>query len=151
MLAKLLGREAKGQSTLTYYVTTGNLQLQGPAAYMEEVYENIEKLDKFYAHVVKHGYEGVLATPVGLEPLIDVLPQNPILQYQSEPDEEEFWKGPSEWMKYQTIPDDEDFKKAVNEMVCLGNSMLEQWSSWQEQVPLCHVGELRRRRTGRVR
>ena len=49
--------------------------------------------------MVKNGYAGVPATPVGLEPLIDVLPQNPILQYQGEPDEEEFRKEPSEWVK----------------------------------------------------
>ena len=104
-LAKMRGWEAKGRAMLTYCATTGNPQLQEHTACMEEVYENVEELDKIYAHVVKNGYEGNPATPVGLEPLIDVLPQNPILKYQSGPDEEdEFRKEPREWMKCQTSP-----------------------------------------------
>ena len=105
----------------------------GPAAHMEEACTHIEELDKVYAHVVKNGYDGVPAAPVGLEPLFDVLPQNPVLKCQGEPDEEACRKAPSEWTKCRTIPDGEEFKKAVSEMARLGKPLLEKWLTWHEK------------------
>ena len=89
-LARLLCQGAKGQATLTCYANTGNLPLQGPAAYMEEADANLEELGKVGADMAKNGYDGVPARTVGLVPLIDVLLQKPIPQCPTEPDEEEF-------------------------------------------------------------
>ena len=72
--------------------------------------------------------------PMGLEPSIDVLPQNLILQYQNEPDEEEYRKDPSEWMSL-TIHGEEECKRAANEMACLGNPLLEKWESFGADAP----------------
>ena len=104
-LSKLLGREIKGQAMLTYHVNTNDLQLEGPRAAMKEV------LDRIYVHVIEHGRDKVPATPVGFENLICGLPE------ESQPEEKEFQKGLSEWVKCQTVSDEEDNKQAVSEKV----------------------------------
>ena len=104
-LSKLLGREIEGQAMLTYHVNTNDLQLEGPRAAMKEV------LDRIYVHVIEHGRDKVPATPVGFENLICGLPE------ESQPEEKEFQKGLSEWVKCQTVSDEEDNKQAVSEKV----------------------------------
>ena len=104
-LSKLLGREIEGQVMLTYHVNTNDLQLEGPRAAMKEV------LDRIYAHAIENGHDKVPANPVGFEHLICGLPE------ESQPEEKEFQKGLSEWVKCQTVSDEEDNKQAVSEKV----------------------------------
>ena len=104
-LSKLLGREIEGQAMLTYHVNTKDLQLEGPRAAMKEV------LDRIYVHAIENGRDKVLATPVAFENLICGLPE------ESQPEEKEFQKGLSEWVKCQTVSDEEDNKQAVSEKV----------------------------------
>ena len=104
-LSKLLGREIEGQAMLTYHVNTNDLQLEGPRAAMKEV------LDRIYVHAIENGRDKVPATPVGFENLICGLPE------ESQPEEKEFQKGLSEWVKCQTVSDEEDNKQAVSEKV----------------------------------
>ena len=104
-LSKLLGREIEGQAMLTYHVNTNDLQLEGPRAAMKEV------LDRIFGHVIENGRDKVPATPVAFENLICGLPE------ESQPEEKEFQKGLSEWVKCQTVSDEEDNKQAVSEKV----------------------------------
>ena len=104
-LSKLLGREIEGQAMLTYHVNTKDLQLEGPRAAMKEV------LDRIYVHAIENGRDKVPATPVAFENLICGLPE------ESQPEEKEFQKGLSEWVKCQTVSDEEDNKQAVSEKV----------------------------------
>ena len=104
-LSKLLGREIKGQAMLTYHVNTNDLQLEGPRAAMKEV------LDRIYVHVIENGREDDLWISAGFENLICGLPE------ESQPEEKEFQKGLSEWVKCQTVSDEEDNKQAVSEKV----------------------------------
>ena len=104
-LSKLLGREIEGQAMLTYHVNTNDLQLEGPTAAMKEV------LDRIFGHVIENGREEDLWISAGFENLICGLPE------ESQPEEKEFQKGLSEWVKCQTVSDEEDNKQAVSEKV----------------------------------
>ena len=111
-LSKLLGREIKGQAMLTYHVNTKDLQLEGPRAAMKEVLDRIYKhAIRIYEHAIENGRDKVPATPLAFENLICGLPE------ESQPEEKEFQKGLSEWVKCQTVSDEEDNKQAVSEKV----------------------------------
>ena len=111
-LSKLLGREIEGQAMLTYHVNTKDLQLEGPRAAMKEVLDRIyEHAIRIYEHAIENGRDKVPATPLAFENLICGLPE------ESQPEEKEFQKGLSEWVKCQTVSDEEDNKQAVSEKV----------------------------------
>ena len=103
----LLGRRVTGRITATYAVNTGNIQVQGPAAVLEEAMDNLQALDSIFHHLLTVGTEGVPAAPAGLENIVDSLPDKPYTCYvegASEVEPEDTVSVTSVWKPLQTVP-----------------------------------------------
>ena len=133
-LALILGRPVAGHITATVTLSTRNVQVQGPAAHVEEAMENLEALDKIYNHLLSIGCEGVPAAPRGLEAIVDSLPDEPTTSYvEQEPEAEGQTTGEPEavWKPLATIPSEVEYKLAVNEIARQGLEALSPWPSWR--------------------
>ncbi|CAK0907864.1 unnamed protein product [Prorocentrum cordatum] len=132
----LLGRRAAGRITATYTVSTGNIQVQGPAAVLEEAMDNLQALDSIFHHLLTVGTEGVPAVPAGLENVVDGLPEEPYTCYveaASELEQEDTVSVTSVWKPLQTVPSEEGYTTAIEKIMNEGMEQLKDYPTWREK------------------